>query len=70
MPGEVDDESRQVEAMMRSPGVKVVRWSKRKGCFVGSVPTLAINGVCGKSRNEVFAKLHQIGKTWERQHYS
>lgn len=50
---------------MSSESMKVVKWSNRKRCFVGSIPTLAINGVCGKNRNEVYAKLHRLSLNWE-----
>lgn len=56
---------RQVEWVVNQQFGKVVEWSKRDRCYVGSVPALSINGVRGKDRNSVLAMLCQLEQTWE-----
>lgn len=40
--------------------VKIVEWSERDGCFVGSCPELFYGGCHGDDPREVFAELCEI----------
>ena len=55
---------------MNSQCFKQVRWSNKQRCYVGSVPELSINGVRGKSRNEVYSKLCRLDQALSGQYDS
>ncbi len=40
--------------------LKVVEWSKKDGCYVGTAPGLVIGGVHGKDQSKVFSELCQV----------
>ncbi len=40
--------------------LKIVEWSKRDGCYVGTSPGLITGGVHGKDQKKVFAELCQV----------
>ena len=45
--------------------IKVVNWSEKQRCYIGSVPALSINGVHGKNPDTVMATLCQLAQVWE-----
>ncbi|MCC6738348.1 MAG: toxin-antitoxin system HicB family antitoxin [Planctomycetia bacterium] len=48
--------------------LKVVEWSRRDGCYVGTCPGLMFGGVHGSSEKAVYAELCDAVEEWIRIH--
>ncbi|MCE9583118.1 MAG: hypothetical protein K8T20_11560 [Planctomycetes bacterium] len=46
------------------PYLKIVEWSKRDGCFVGTCPGLALGGVHGSDERAVYAEICDVVDEW------
>lgn len=48
--------------------LKVVEWSERDGCYVGTCPGLALGGVHGRDERSVYAEICEVVEEWIRIH--
>ncbi len=48
--------------------LKVVEWSSKDGCYVGTCPGLMLGGVHGESEKAVYAELCDAVEEWIRIH--
>lgn len=48
--------------------LKIVEWSKKDGCYVGTCPGLMLGGVHGKNEAKVYVELCRVTEEWIRIH--